>query len=79
MQDGWIYKCYGFSICCEFCKFNGIAMRLQESADALLAKAQLEVAAEKGTLEGTVPATAAQLPATAQANPNDLVNRLNNL
>ncbi|KAK8804649.1 hypothetical protein JH06_3226 [Blastocystis sp. subtype 4] len=50
-----------------------------ESADALLAQAQLEVAAEKGTLEGTVPATAAQLPATAQANPNDLVNRLNNL
>ena len=45
----------------------------------LLAQAQLEVAAEKGTLEGTVPATAAQLPATAQANPNDLVNRLNNL
>ena len=54
-------------------------MRLKESADALLAQAQLEVAAEKGTLEGTVPATAAQLPATAQANPNDLVNRLNNL
>ena len=42
-----------------------------------MAQAQLEVAAEKGTLEGTVPATAAQLPATAQANPNDLVNRLN--